>query len=235
MKIARSRRSSLSNAAFVRGGCIMLIVMVALLWGGGQEIFTAIKNRKPVVMTCKDYAQNPPSAEWVTVTDARFDFVNAAFSQSKVGKDIKEVFIPLRCQGESFDSPIKILMASKKPETLQMMDGLHQLLDGSKTSANQDTAITKLGELHSVSGLVRFGIRSDSKTLEQLGELHLPLAANYVVINEGEEPNAVVGLIMFGIGLLLLGYNIKRALKSPDLAPAPSKLPPPLPPPLPPQ
>jgi hypothetical protein len=95
--------------------------------------------------------------------------------------------------------------------------------------------VAKRRDIQTVSGLIRFGIHADSKTEGKLAKLNLPLAKDYLMLNEGESPSAMKGIIMFGLGLLLLGYQIRKALTAPDSKAPPPNLPPKMdgPPPLP--
>ncbi len=227
------------TAAFaLNSGCLPLIFMVALLWGGGQELYTALRNQKPLVITCREYGEKRPSAEWVTMNEARLDFLNSASKQSRLGDRTTEVFIPIRHPNEPLDAPIKILLASEKSETIGLLDAVSQAMNsaGKLTDMRPDLR-DEFTKLHSISGLVRFGIHSDSKTLDQLGRLSLPLAEDYVILNEGKQPNATAGLIMFGLGLLLLGYVIRKGLQNPEAPAEPPNLPPlpPSPPAMPPR
>lgn len=129
MKI--NSRINLSQG-FINGGCLLLIVMVTLLWGGGQGLYTAFKNRQPLVITCQEYLDQRPSAEWVTITEARFDFLNSAVMQSKIGDRTTEVFIPLRGKVDNPDRSIQLLLASKKPETISLLENISANFESTK-------------------------------------------------------------------------------------------------------
>jgi hypothetical protein len=215
------------SQGFINGGCLLLMVMIALLWGGGQGLYTAFKNRQPLVITCQEYLDQRPSAEWVTITEARFDFLNSAVSQSKIGDRTTEVFIPLRGKAENPDREIQLLLASKKPETISLMENMSANFESAKTPSDiRPEFMKKIAEVQTVSGLIRFGINADSKTEQKLAKLNLPLAKNFVMLNEGDEPSLAGSGLAFGLGLLLLAYQIRKATRTPDSPPPPPNLPP---------
>ena len=203
------------------------IVWTSWIPGCGQEIYTSIKNQKPLEITCQEYLRTKPSAEWVNVTQARLDYFNCAVLKSRFDDTITEVFVPLRGTEAKHGDMIQLLVASKKPEMIHLVDSMCRALETAKSPTDlQPDLLAKLTETIDVSGLVRFGINSDSKTLEKLGKLDLPLAKDYVILNDGEQPSAIKGLILFGLGLLLLGYQIRKALRTPTAAPTAPNLPP---------
>ncbi|MCX6857197.1 MAG: hypothetical protein NTV80_20090 [Verrucomicrobia bacterium] len=203
-----------------------MIITLALLWGGGQEIYTSLKNQQPLEISCQEYLKTKPTAEWVNVTEARLDFLNCALLKSRLGDTVKEVFIPLRGTEAKQGEPIQLLLASKKPEMISLVDSMSQALATAKSPSDlTPELLAKLTEPIKVSGLIRFGINSDSKTTEKLGKLDLPLATDYAILNDGEEPSAIKGLILFGLGLLLLGYQIRKALREPPPPPSTPNLP----------
>lgn len=215
------------SRGFINGGCLLIIITLGLLWGGGQEIYTSIRNQKPLVMTCQEYLDQRPSSEWVTLTDARLDFLNSAVLKSKLGDRTKEVFIPLKGKNDNPERAIQLLLASDSAETISLMDTMSVALEKAKTPADVSPDILeKFREVKTVSGLIRFGINADSRTEEKLAKLGLPLAADYVMLNEGKSPSAVTGLIMFGLGLLLVGYQVRKALAAPNDTAPPPNLPP---------
>jgi hypothetical protein len=219
--------SYFNRKGFINGGCLIILITIALLWSGGQEIYTSIKNQHPLEITCQNYLKTKPTAEWVKVTDARLDFLNCAVLKSRFVGTISEVFIPLRGAETKQGEPIQLLVSSKNPEMITLVDTMCQALENAKSPGDlKPEMLMKLTQTQNISGLVRFGINSDSKTVEKLGKLDLPLATDYVILNEGEAPSATKGLILFGLGLLLLGYQVRKALKAPSPPPSAPNLPP---------
>jgi len=178
-------------------------------------------------MTCQEYLDKRPSAEWVTLTDTRLDFLNSAVLKSKLGDRTKEVFIPLKGKNDNPDKAIQLLLASDSAETIGLMEAMSDALGKAKSPSDLSPEILgKFREFKTVSGLIRFGINADSRTEEKLAKLGLPLADNYVMLSEGKSPSATTGLMLFGLGLLLVGYQVRKALAAPQAPPPNPNLPP---------
>ncbi len=204
-------------------GCLGLIVVVALLWGGGQGIYTALKNRNPLVISVEDYLAQRPQAEWVTLQNAERNLLESAYSE-KYGK-IKEVFIPIRPVGSLDTEPVHILLSTKDPKVIQSLGDLKN------TEQNQGNIFASLAKhrdqlfvKEDVSGLIRFGINADDKTKEKLSKLKLKLTKDFVILNEGEAPNLGLGVTLFGLGLMGAWFMARRSMKSPP--PLPRQIPP---------
>ena len=81
MRFAVSMKTfSASESGFISLGLIRLIVPIALLWGGGQGLYTALTNREPHSVTFADYARTHPDNKWVELKDTRLDLLGAISS-----------------------------------------------------------------------------------------------------------------------------------------------------------
>ena len=226
----------------MRPGCLGLILSVALLIGGGQGFYTALKNRQPVTMTVKDYLAHRPSGEWVHLKDAHCDLAECAVSG--YAGTIQELFIPVRVPGENPESKVNVLLKTKDA---QMVAAMVSLKAAAKDPAAQAKVIANnykvLSGPKEISGLVEFGINADDKKRANLAGLHMNLASDFVIIADGEQPSTVGSLCMLAggafIGLLTLrgGAGAKGAPGGPAAMPPPNLpprdfggVPPPLPP-----
>jgi hypothetical protein len=77
-----------------------------------------------------------------------------------------------------------------------------------------------------VTGLVQFGINSDSKTRDKLSGLHLNLAPDFIILDEGKKPDLLTGAALFGIGLVGLVLMLRGLAKPAPIAPTAPNLPP---------
>lgn len=66
-----------------------------------------------------------------------------------------------------------------------------------------------------VSGLIRFGMDEDSKTRSKLEGLDMNLAKDFVILNDGEKPDLLKGVLMLAGGLVLGLYLLRRAGSQP--------------------
>ena len=199
-------------------GCLGYLIVIAMLWGGGQGVYTALKNRSPLEISVADYVKSKPSAEWVVLKDAQLNLLEAAH-RGRLGK-ITEVFIPVRSPDEAIDGEVHILMSTKDKEILDALADLEKSSDTEKGVL--EAASRHAGKLfmrRDVTGLVQFGIESDTKTRSKLAGLDMNLTKDFVILEEGKSPALGVSLMMLAIGLLVGVFMLGRAAKTPDSPP----------------
>lgn len=207
-------------------GCLGYLIVIALLWGGCQGVYTALKNRKPLELTVAEYIAKKPSAEWVKLKDARLNLLEAAHKE-RLGK-ISEIFIPIRPKDEEKDAKVHILLSTKDNAIVNALEDLNKSGGTMKEAVNAASRhADKLFMQKDVSGLIRFGIDSDSKTTKKLAALDMNLAEDFVILNDGAAPSLFGSISMLAIGMLVGLFILRNGAKS-DATPPP--LPPNLPP-----
>jgi hypothetical protein len=221
MKIRPSLR--LSSRGFISIGCMGYLIVIALLFAGGQGIYTALKNREPLVIPAKDYLAKPPDAEWVTLQGATLNLLESAHRESITGK-IEEVFIPIRA-GMGDRGPVKVLLSTKDQDTIAAM---HSISSAGAKGGNEADVIkavagnaSQVFRVRDVSGLVRFGIDADSKTRAKLAGLQMKLAKDFIILDEGKKPELGLSVSLFAMGLIGAFIAFKRAAKVEATAPPP--------------
>ncbi|MEN3942736.1 hypothetical protein WJU23_15660 [Prosthecobacter sp. SYSU 5D2] len=210
-----------SRRGFISLGCLGFIVAIALIWGGGQGLYTALKNREPLKMTFKEYEEKRPDAEWVSLSEAQLNLLNSAYTTSRLNDEIKELYISVEAVGDRSEKPALVLLETKDPGLIAQMNTL-----GAMKSPDDLTPdlLSALFPTRQITGLVQYGIDADSKTREKLAKLDLSLAPDFIIITDGGEPNLVVSAVMLVAGLLLLFFML-RGKKEPPAAPKPPDLP----------
>ena len=220
-----------SRSGFFRLGLLRLLLPIAVLWGGGQALYTALTNRKAVSTTFVDYLRERPSGEWVELRDARLDLVGAAIS-SRVGV-ISKAYIPLHAPGEAEDAKIQVLLLTNDSKTLDLlkeMSGLDEKRDEQAAVSFLRQHQGELRPLRTVSGLVQFGIESSGDTRRKLAKLEGKLARDFLIIEEGEKPNLGMAVTMLVLGFVAAWFCWFRRSGSPKSNPPPlPQNPPPLP------
>ncbi|WP_397383209.1 hypothetical protein [Prosthecobacter sp.] len=205
---------------FISLGCLGYLIVIALLWGGGQGVYTALKNRQPLQITVSDYIAKKPNAEWVTLKDAQLNLLEAAHKE-RLGK-ISEIFIPVRPKGESTDGPVHILLSTKDDTIVAALEDLNKSSGTMKEALNAASRhADKLFMQKDVSGLIRFGIDSDDKTRAKLAKLDMKLAPDFVIMNDGAAPSLLGSMSMLGIGVLIGFFKLRKAGKSEPATPPP--------------
>lgn len=205
---------------FISLGCLGYLIVIALLWGGCQGVYTALKNRKPLEITVSDYIAQKPNAEWVTLKDAQLNLLEAAHKE-RLGK-ISEIFIPVRPKGESTDGQVHILLSTTNKDIVTALEDLNKSSGTMKEALNAASRhADKLFMQKDVTGLIRFGIDSDDKTRDKLAKLDMKLAAEFVILNDGAAPSLFGSMSMLGIGILVGFFMLRRAGKSASAEPPP--------------
>ena len=213
----------------MRAGCILPLVTIALLWAGGQGVYTAVTNRQPVRLSYDEYIATKPKASWLELTDCVVAVPEAAVKKGKVAKISKEAFIPLHSPNAK-DDKVHVLVATSAPETLEL---LRQLEAAPNDAEAIELLVQRKDALYAkrtVKGLVRFGIEMKDEDREKLASLDKNLVEDFVVLDEGKKPEMGLNLSLMGIGLLFGVLWIRSGSKS-----APPSSSGPTPPPLPPQ
>lgn len=197
----------------LRGGCFAILITLALLIGGGQMLYTGLKNREPLTLSAKDYLAKKPNVEWVHITGAECDLSSCATS-GMLG-NVEELYIPVRVPGDARSKPVEVLLKTKNLALVNVMDAL-------KKAGNDPEAMRKAvagkGELlagpREVTGLVQFGIESDSRKREKLAKLNLNLAPDFVIIEDGAKPALGTGALLLAGGLLMGFFLMRRSATS---------------------
>lgn len=197
----KTKHSSRRNG-FISFGCLGYLLILGLIIGGAQGTYTALKNRNRVEITVSDYLAQKPDAEWVMFKNATLNLLDAAHME-RFGK-IDEVFVPVQDGETEEGAPVHILMSTKDKEIIAAMADLKAAGDSEeKVLAAAMRNASKLFMNRDVSGLIQFGIESNSKTREKLEKLDMHLAKDFVILEEGAQPalGQSAGLLTLGLGL----------------------------------
>src|SRR5262245_31281670 len=111
----------------------LVIAVIACFWYGGQGVYTALKNRRPVQLGIQDLAKGKPSAHWLELTNCELVIVDAAYKvvRSKYtpasSARITEAFVPLRAPGQTMEDPCYAVLATQDPGILAQLEELRQV------------------------------------------------------------------------------------------------------------
>lgn len=217
-----------------------MAILLGLFLGGGQSVWTALKNRSIHEISIEDFGRAKPEATWLRVTNGDMRVLDAAYSEGRFDKEAKEVFVPYMASGKSPETdPIHVIVKSKRPSLIRMVSDsrdLEKSLPAGATEADKLQAGLEFLSEHSgamsfgepVEGMVEFGIESNDNEVAKLRKLFPTLAPNFVVLKEGGKPEMRVGIFMLlaGLALAVFVFRPRRAA-----VPAQAMNPPPPPPP----
>src|SRR5262245_10606107 len=111
-------------------GCL---VMIALLWAGGQGVYEGVRNRSPQTMTCAEAEKAPPTASWLHLTDCKVNVLGATY-KTRFGKPTDEVFVPLSGAGKEDSKTTRFVLATKDPDIIAVV-GEMAAVDSKDTKA----------------------------------------------------------------------------------------------------
>ncbi|MES2980974.1 MAG: hypothetical protein V4727_01575 [Verrucomicrobiota bacterium] len=221
----------------MRIGFFVPLVAIVLIVGGGQMSYTGLTNRKPHKVEMSSLVQSKPDAKWLNIEGGEFDVINSSYSSAFGVGDASKIHVPLVLPGDdSTEKEIHVLVETSDPELVKLVNQIKEMENHSEDEIikfmfeNRD----KLRKSRPVAGIVKFGMES-GKEERKIKGMYSNLAPDVVLLKEGERPDAIVGILMFSSGIIVLVLIIKTLLKPKD----PTDTPPPLPtdgtpPPLPP-
>lgn len=213
------------------GGIILIFVAIALLWGGGQGVYTTLTNLKPTEMTYAEYIQSKPAQKWLRLTDCVLPLTDSMYSQSRLTDIIREVYIPVRAPGENNTGTVHCLFATKDPNIIALVTRFNSIKSEDELVKFAVENREALQAQRNIQGLVRFGIELKDKEKRKLTRLGENLAADFIIVDDGKKPAVAVSAVMFLAGLALTAWIVAgffRKPSSPTPPPIPASGPPPV-------
>lgn len=222
----------------MRLGCLLWFLAFALLWGGGQATFTGFTNRKKTVVSAEELYQKVPDSKWVKVTGGQLNLLDSAYT-SFLGTDPSSLYIPILpapAEDSADESPtqIRLLLHTEKKSYLKTLKEFEAFTESS--NLNEAAIIEKVASMsdqlfpvQDVEGLVQFGIDSGSEE-QEVRDLFDNLHPDCLIIEDGQKPSMLLGLLAFVAGIVLL-FVLTRGMRTRKVAPLavpPSSPPPPL-------
>ena len=219
-------------------GCFPLVA-AAMLWGGGQGLWTALQNREPTVMTCAEWIAARPSASWVRLTDCELLVDESAYETLLGASKVRKAWIPVRSPG--VEGPTPVVLRTQDGEILGLLQEMIELSDAVTAHATAEQmrlqdpkyaeyladqgappappapdadawATAHAGELRPVreiTGLVAWGIELQSDEYEEIAALGRDiLAADFVVVDDGERPSLWFSAGMSAAGTVLAVISV---------------------------
>lgn len=197
-------------------GCFSLLVVIAMIVGGGQQLFVAVTNWSPTEMTCAAYAQQRPSGKWVDLHDCELHVEEASYSSLFGVGDPSELFIPAFPVGAGDDAKALVVLRTSDRGLLDLSTELAHL-DKADETAQLTWLASHLSDLHpvrDVAGTVQFGIDLTAKEHDQVKALGDSLDPGFVIVKDGDEPHLAGALVMLalgvGCGALWIGINARK-------------------------
>lgn len=201
-----------------RSGSIRLVlflvgITIACFWKGGQELYTALTNRRPTAISYEEYLKTKPKAAWLMLTNCALDLSRAASHTYQGAERPYELFVPVSSRALMDDEKIAVMVATKNPRLIDTVMEMKTL----KSETEQETWAIKNHErlfpMDDVQGLVRFGLDMKESERRKIAELDKNIVADFIILNDGAKPSLTAGLGFCAIGAAALagGFLMVRS------------------------
>jgi hypothetical protein len=218
------KTSANSQSGYISLVLLFVCVIIFLFAMGGQGIYTAFKNRRPVVMSCEEFARTRPRTVWLALTNCTIDLTTAAYQTLRY-RNVEMpsgLFIPVRSASEK--EPVKdtVLLATRDPE---LMKTLHEMESQPSQEAVKEWVarnVDRVFQRRDVKGLVQFGVELDSRQRSKLARLQKDLAPDFIILDDGKKPEVTQSfgyLALGGVFLIISVVMVKRS-REPNAAEA---------------
>ncbi len=183
------------------GAFIVLVLTFGACSKGIRDVREAAANRAPVELSCPEFVARPPAGVWVRLTGASGTLQDAAYRTKDNVAD--RLYIPLRCQG-SETGKIHVVMATGDAGLLaalaakQDADVRRDVTGMVRTAQDHETGTTSGGGLQ--GGCAQCSVKIQN------------LAADYVVIEDGDDPSMPRGVAWL-IGAIVGAVALVRIVR----------------------
>jgi len=191
------------NHGFLRAGLVPYVLIIGALFYGAESIYTASANREPLTISVAQFAATKPKALWVNLTEASLDL--SAYACVERAGTIQEMFIPINVMNAPPDAKAPVMLSIKD---MTRIDELMKWIE-SDASNNASHKVPELVKQTQFSGLIRFSTTENSTIRGQMANFSLRVTDNYLILNEGQRPDMLNGILCLigGIGAAIYVYT----------------------------
>jgi hypothetical protein len=186
-----------------RLGCFIIVITLFLFWTGGQRLYIAVTNRTPTIMSYDNYVQTKPKSDWLTLTNCVLNLGEASYKTIAGSKRPTELYIPVRSK-TSDSGKVHVLVATRNQDLITTFMEMQNLQSNTEAMAwalkNRDRVFPQ----RDVTGLVRFGIDMKDKERNKLAKLQENIADDFIIVDDGQQPNLTEGLGFLAGGIALV-------------------------------
>jgi hypothetical protein len=192
----------------------LLGLIAFLLWSGGQGVYTAVKNRKPITMSFSEFEKAKPEAKWLALTGCTLDLTDAAYRTIKGSQRPIELYVPVY-PNDSKEGKIQVLLATKSPDLIQTVMEVNALESRADAKAYDEKNHDRLFPKRDIKGLVRYGIELNDNDRRKIAGLLENAAKNFIIVDDTKSPelSKSLGLLLGGFAFLAGGIMYVRRNK----------------------
>lgn len=178
----------------------LLLVSLPLLAHGAEGLYHAFRSRVQAHVTCEQFRRDRPASGWLRLTGCEVDYVRAGYRETR-GR-VTELFFPLRAVGASPAQPSALVVATRDPALLAIVE---RALAG-PAQRDQEAflvmmlqVVTAMGAAKSVEGLTRSPLEM-LRVRGALGAIKAPLDPGFTVLDFREQPRLMFPAIEATLG-----------------------------------
>ena len=182
----------------------LLLVSLPLLIHGADGLFHGLRSRTQAQVTCAGYHRARPSSAWVRPTECEIDYVRAGYRETR-GR-VTELFLPLRPLGSSPAQPSALVMSTRDPALLAIIErGL-----AGPAQKDQEAFLVMMLQIVKAMGVsteIEGTTRSPLEMLRTRGALaaiKAPLERGFTVLDVGRRPRLLFPAIEAVVGATAL-------------------------------
>lgn len=189
-------------------------VCLLLVWLGGADLATALRNRAPSPVRIEDLSRWGAPADWLRIEGGVQDLGEAISTSGTL--ELEALLVPLSAPGAT--GPARVLVEIRDPEALALFRGLH--LEGDTEAQKEAFAREHRAALRfqrPVTGMVARGLvaRANRDLLARLArEAGFEVVPDTLFLTEGAAPAPLRGGLFFGLGCLGLVELVRRGLRA---------------------
>jgi len=193
----------------------LLVLLAAVsIWIGAQKLISALSFGTPVTFTIEDFLNDRPDEKSVELTGVAMDVSLSVYSTDG---EVKEIYIPVTPASTPENKEIVILVATKDPAILEVIEKMEELEDDKLIADYMTANPDRVFLTENITGRVRLAKDIDPHDAKSLREKEKNLDHDFIIIDTIDKPNwLAVGLIPAGLGILAFVFFYQRSAEEED-------------------
>ncbi len=190
-----------------------LLLAIVCLWGGGQGVYTALKNTEPTIYDVNTLSDSKmPEEKWLTLNNCYYNLMESVYFESAFGNGLaEELYVPLNTKNDS----IAVFVSIKDKNVLDVFNLVNSQTDAAKAEHfyNKYKHLIIKDSL-SFSGVVRYGIDLDNKQWRELASVSPKLVKEFIILDANTAPNSKFSYVMLGLGVIFLFFAVRSFFRN---------------------
>ncbi len=186
---------------------ILFLSSLIFLFDGAGVVYKGWKNSEPTRITVADYVNSDKSKEWVVLTDAKINLLNAVtVTRKKDGEpsELSELYIPIESAESTENDTVNLLLETHDEELFDVARQLNAMSEATSEAELLQFLVRERDKLIrsvELSGVMKKG------EWEEIREHIKNLASNFYILQHNSSLSLKQGFSQMGFGLVLLIFS----------------------------